>query len=186
MLDFFREEVVTKRNRTVETVMYVLANILMVASGIYGIFMANLMISVISMQGFSPRMILDIVIVLLMLGAAVLIYLYKDRVRTEYEYTFTNGTMDFAQVFNNKKRKALGTMNVRNVEACGYVSSGAFHRYLNTPGVSRINWFLNRDANLFFFYFVKDNKKTLMIIEPSEAMVDLIKKFVGAGKVQTN
>lgn len=186
MLDFFREEVVTKKNRSMETVMYVLANILMVASGIYGIFMANLMISVISMHGFSPRMILDIVIVLLMIGAAVLIYLFKDRVRTEYEYTFTNGTMDFAQVFNNKKRKALGTMNVRNVEACGYVSSGSFRRYLSMPGISRVNWFLNRDANLFFFYFVKDSKKTLLILEPTEAMVDLIKKFVGAGKFQVN
>ncbi|NLB38256.1 MAG: hypothetical protein GX810_03275, partial [Clostridiales bacterium] len=103
----------------------------------------------------------------------------------EYEYTFTNGQMDFARVFNNKKRKALGTMNVRNVEACGKVSSGSFHRYLSMPGVKRINWFLNRDAELFYFYFVKDNVKNIMVIEPSPEMLDLIIKAC-PGKYQQN
>lgn len=49
-------------------------------------------------------------------GIAVLLFLRRDRIRTEYEYTFTNGQMDFAQVFNNKKRKNLGTMNLKNVK----------------------------------------------------------------------
>ncbi|MGI6726218.1 MAG: hypothetical protein ACOX62_08530 [Christensenellales bacterium] len=77
-------------------------------------------------------------------------------------------------------------MNIRNVEACGMVSSGSFNRYLNTPGVVRLNWFLNRDADLFYFYFVKDSKKSLLIIEPSEEMLSLIKKNVGQGKFQIN
>ena len=45
---------------------------------------------------------------------------------------------------------------------------------------------MNRDANLFYFYFVKDSKKTLLIIEPSDAMLALIKKNVGQGKFQVN
>ena len=69
---------------------------------------------------------------------------------------------------------------------CRLVSSGSFHRYLSTPNVNRLNWFLNRDAELFYFYFVKDSKKTLMVIEPSEEMVSLIRKNVGQGKFQTN
>ena len=186
MRDHFREEVVTKRNRTMESLIFVLATITMVIAGAYALFMINMLISLISMQGFSTQMILEIALVLVMAAIAVLLFLYRDRIRTEYEYTFTNGTMDFAQVFNNKKRKALGTMNIRNVEACGLVSSGSFHRYLSTPNVNRLNWFLNRDAELFYFYFVKDSKKTLMVIEPSEEMVSLIRKNVGQGKFQTN
>lgn len=186
MRDHFREEVVTKRNRTVESLIFVLATITMVIAGAYALFMINMLISLISMQGFSTQMILEIALVLVMAAIAVLLFLYRDRIRTEYEYTFTNGTMDFAQVFNNKKRKALGTMNVRNVEACGMVNSGAFRRYLSMPGVKRLNWFLNRDADLFFFYFAKDGKRSLMILEPSPDMIDLIKRYVGAGKFQTN
>ena len=116
----------------------------------------------------------------------MLLFIYRDRIRTEYEYTFTNGTMDFAKVFNNRKRKPLGTMNIRNVEACGMVDSGSFRRYLSVPGVVQLNWFLNRGARLFYFYLIKDGKKSLMVLEPSEAMLELIKKFVGQGKFQTN
>lgn len=186
MNDHFQEEVVTRRNRTGETLIYVLANIIMVLAGIYAIFMINLLISVISNNGFSPQMIIEILLVILMAAIAVLLFLYRDRIRTEYEYTFTNGIMDFAQVFNNRKRKALGSMNVRNIEACGMVSSGAFHRYLSLPDLKKRNWFLNRDSELFFFYFTKDGTKSLMILEPSEEMISLIKRYVGAGKFQTN
>ncbi|NLW21566.1 MAG: hypothetical protein GXY84_09425 [Clostridiales bacterium] len=186
MLDHFREEVVTRKNKTMENIMMALANISMVVSGLLAMFMLQTVLMLISSQGLGGGMLIYVLLTLLLIAAAVLLFLFRDRIRTEYEYTFTNGTMDFAQVFNNRKRKALGTMNIRNVEACGLVSSGSFHRYLNTPGVVRLNWFLNRDAELFYFYFVKDSKKSLMVIEPSQEMVDLIKKFVGQGKFQTN
>lgn len=186
MNDHFREEVVTKRNRTMESFVYAMATVVMVVAGAYALFMINLLISVISMSGFSGQIALEIALVVFMAAVAVLIFLYRDRIKTEYEYTFTNGTLDFAQVFNNKKRKALGTMNVRNVEACGMVNSGAFRRYLAMHGVKRLNWFLNRDADLFFFYFTKESQKTLLILEPSSEMIELIKKYTGAGKFQIN
>ncbi|MDI9520036.1 MAG: hypothetical protein QM308_02630 [Bacillota bacterium] len=186
MLDQFREEVVIKRNRTFEGLAMAVANVTMVLSAIMAMFMLQSVMVMISAQGFSVEMLIYIAMMLLVAGTAVLLFLFKDRIRTEYEYTFTNGTMDFAQVYNNRKRKALGTMNIKNVEACGLVSSGSFHRYLNMPNVNKLNWFLNRDANLFYFYFTKDSKKTILIIEPSDEMIDLIKKNVGQGKFQTN
>ena len=185
MMDQFREEVVTRRKRTAENLVYALAVVLMVISGLYAVFMFNVMLSFIASQGFNAGMIPDIAVLLFMIASAVLLFLYKDRIRTEYEYTFTNGIMDFAKVYNNRKRKPLGTMNIRNV-ACGAVDSGSFRRYLSVPGLTRLNWFLNRDAKLFYFYFAKDGKKTLMVLEPSEEMAALIRRNVGQGKYQTN
>lgn len=185
-MDQFREEVATRRNRTGENIMYTLAFVIMILSGITAVFMFNVLTMTISTQGFDMSMMAFIVLTLLMAASAVLIFLYKDRIKTEYEYTFTNGIMDFARVFNNRKRKTLGTMNIKNVEACGKVSSGSFHRYVSMPGVRRLNWFLNRDADLFYFYFVKDSAKTLMVIEPSETMVELIVRAAGPGKYQKN
>lgn len=186
MQDRFREEVVTRHNKALENTMYYLATAFMVLAAVYSLFMINIMLSLLTAGGFKPEYIPEIVLTLVMLAAAVLLFLYRDRIRTEYEYTFTNGTMDFAQVFNNRKRKPLGTMNVRNVEACGMVASGSFNRYLSVPGVNRLNWFLNRGADLFYFYFSKEGKKTLLVIEPSQEMLDLIRKAVGPGKFQTN
>ncbi len=185
-MDQFMEEVVTKRNRGAENIMMALAWVMMILSGLLAIFMFNLITMTISTQGFSTRMLLDIVITLLMIATAVFLFLYKDRIKTEYEYTFTNGVLDFAKVFNNRKRKALGTMNVRNVEAVGMVNSGSFRRYLNMPNIKRINWFLNREAELFYMFFQKDGQKSLMVIEPSEEMRNLIIRAAGPGKMQQN
>ncbi|MEG2315962.1 MAG: hypothetical protein RSC91_07080, partial [Clostridia bacterium] len=99
----------------------------------------------------------------------------------EYEYTFTNGDLDFAQVFNNQKRKSLGTMRVKNVEAFGPVGSNEFRKFINMPNMKRKNWFLNRDGKLFFFYYQKESNKTMIVFEPSSELVDMVKKYLPRG-----
>lgn len=185
-MDQFMEEVVTKRNRSGENLMYALSWVMMIISGIFAVFMFNLLTMAIGSQGFHAGMIFDIVITMLAIGSAVLLFLNKDKIRTEYEYTFTNGILDFAKVFNNRKRKNLGTMNLKNIEAMGKVSSGSFHRYLSMPGVKRINWFLNRESDLFFLFYQKDQQKSLLIMEPSQELEKLIIRAAGQSKLQQN
>ncbi len=117
-------------------------------------------------------------------GIAAYTYLIHDKFLTEFEYTFTNGALDFAEVYNNKKRKALGSLNVKNIEAFGKVNSEKFKRYLNMPDVKRMNWFLNREAELYYFYFSKDNSRKMIILEPSEEMVSYIKLYIPRGTWQ--
>ena len=185
-MDAFLEEVVTKQNRGTQTALYILANVIMVIFGALALLDFATIGAVLQQTGFS----LDFFVVLarmLVLGAAAFgMFLYRDRVKMEYEYTFTNGQMDFAQVFNNKKRKNLGTMNVKNVEAMGLVASGSFNRYINMPGIKRSNWFVNRDAQLFYFYFSKDQQKRIIIIEASDDLVALIKRYAAQGAYQVN
>lgn len=184
-MDAFHEEVVTKQRRGVENFMYLLANVMMVVFGLFAMIQLS-SLSMLFAEGFSANTIISIVMLLVTGGCAVLLFLRRDRIKTEYEYTFTNGQLDFAQVFNNKKRKSLGTMNVRNVEACGLVSSGSFNRYITMQGVKRTNWFLNREAELFYFYFTKDSQKRIIIIEPTETLIGLIKRYIGQGVYQLN
>ena len=186
MMDQFLEEVVGMRNKGFQTVAYILVNITWVLMAIVAFFFMNTMTQSLQMFGFGQDFILRLVLFLVFGGVAALIFLRRDRVRTEYEYTFTNGQMDFAQVFNNKKRKNLGTMNVKNVEALGLVASGSFNRYINMPGIKRSNWFVNRDAQLFYFYFSKDQQKRIIIIEASDEMIALIKRYAAQGAYQVN
>lgn len=186
MMDNFREEGVRKQRAGLDSFIYMFANVVWVLLAIYAFMELQNLITLITLQGFSTGLLINIALVLVAGGIALLTFLNKDKIKMEYEYTFTNGQMDFAQVYNNKKRKALGTMNVRNVEACGYVASGSFNRYINMPGIKRTNWFLNRDAELFYFYFQKEDQKRIIIIEPSEEMVALIKKYIGQGVWQNN
>ena len=50
--------------------------------------------------------------------------------------------------------------------------------------IEKKNWFCNRDGNLFYFYYVKENKKHMIVIEPSEEMVDMIRRYLPAGVYQ--
>ena len=185
-MDQFLEEVVTKRNRGSQSLLYVFANIMWVLLGLYAFLQLQNVTFSLTAEGFTVNFFIYLAQLLIFGGLAVLIFLYRDRIKMEYEYTFTNAQMDFAQVYNNKKRKNLGTMNIRNVEACGLVSSGSFQRYINMPGIKRTNWFLNREAELLYFYFQKEGQKRIIIIEPSEEMTGLIKKSLLQGVWQIN
>ena len=186
MMDQFLEEVVSKRNKGMQTATYIAAWIALILMGLMALMQFASITTVLGQYGFGVEFVITLVQLIIFGGGAFLIYLFMDRIKMEYEYTFTNAQMDFAQVYNNKKRKNLGTMNIRNVEACGLVSSGSFNRYVNMPGVKRTNWFLNRDAELLYFFFQKDNQKRLIIIEPSEEMIALIKRNLPQGVWQNN
>ena len=169
-MDRFLEESVSKHHRAAEEVLYYASWVVMIVSAILAFMYLNVMF-----YSFSISML---VMTLLFTGIAVYIFFFHDRLRTEYDYTFTNGSMDFAQVFNNRKRKALGSLNVAKVDA--------FHRHVSAPGVKQLRWFLNRDAELYYFAFSKDGKKSLIVFEPSKAMVDNIRHYLPFGAYQEN
>ena len=141
-MDRFLEESVSKHHRAAEEVLYYASWVVMIVSAILAFMYLNVMF-----YSFSISML---VMTLVFTGIAVYIFFFHDRLRTEYDYTFTNGSMDFAQVFNNRKRKALGSLNVAKVDAFGKVASGSFHRHVSAPGVKQLRWFLNRDAELYY------------------------------------
>ena len=177
-MDHFLEEVVVKRNSTVNRIVYYISWVIMIISGLF----AMLQLQVI----FREFNVYSLVVTLASAGIAAYIFFFHDRLLTEFEYTFTNGALDFAEVYNNKKRKSLGSLNVKTVEAFGKVSSGSFQRYLKMPDVKRMNWFLNRDAELYYFFFSKDSQKKMIILEPSEEMVSMIQQYIPRGVYQLN
>ena len=184
MMDQFLEQVATKRNSGAQSLMIAFSWAVLVISGLYGMLLFSQVTYAFAES--TTAGIVQVVASVIFLGFAVLIYLFKDRLRTEYEYTFTNGTLDFAAVYNNNKRKALGTMNLKNIKACGKVASGSFNRYINMQGIKRSNWFVNREADLFYIYFEKDNSKRIIIMEPNEEMEKLIRGAAPQGAYQVN
>jgi len=178
MMDHFLEEVVIKRNNTLNKLAYYISWPVMI------------IFALMAMMGLSSLMsdfsLAAVIYILVFGGIAVYIWLFHDKLLTEYEYTFTNGSLDFAEVYNNKKRKSLGSLNVKTVDAFGKVTSGSFHRYINMQGIKRMNWFLNRDSELYYFFFSKNDVKKIIVFEPSEEMVGLIKQYIPHGVYQEN
>ena len=177
MQDHFLEEVVVKHKNGFNRALYVLSWIIIVLSG----FSSAVLFSSLTRAISSGNFVMPLLLFLVSGGICGYTYFFHDRILTEYEYTFTNGSLDFAEVYNNKKRKSLGSLNVRNVECFGKVSSEQFKRYLSMPEIKRMNWFLNREAELYFFYFTKGQDKKMIILEPSEEMVGYIREYLPRG-----
>ena len=175
-MDCFKEDVVVSRNNLLGNILYVLCWMFLVVFGLYGLLMLQVLI-----VSFNVGTVL---MTLLSVGAAVLLFFVKDNFKVEFEYAFTNGSLDFAKVMHGAKRKELGSMNVANVSACGHVAHDSFRKFLAMKDVKRRNWFLNRDGNLFYFYYVKENKKHMIVIEPSEELVQMMIPYFQAGVYQ--
>ena len=176
MMDNYKEDIVSKQGNLLNSVLYMLCWVLIVISGLIAMMLLQVV-----MYSFD---LLSIALLLAFGGLAVLLYFKKDNLKLEYEYTFTNGTIDFAKVYRSAKRKELGCVNVNTIAACGHVAHDSFHRFLAQGDVEKMNWFLNRDGNLFYLYNVKDNKKRMIIFEPSEEMVSMIRNYVQVGAYQ--
>ena len=185
-MEQFWEESVSKRNPLLQNALFALANVMMVGFGAVAMITLYSLTAVIGNEGFGPSFFLTVAEILLFGGCAALLFFQRDKLKTEFDYTFTAGQMDFAMIFNNKSRKGLGTLNLRNVDACGLVSSGSFQRYVSMRDIKHSHWFVNRDAELLFFFFQKEGKKRMIVIEPSEKMVGLIKKSLSPGVWQNN
>lgn len=176
MLDNFKEDIASNRRPLFNNLLYAISWVIIVVFAIYAAMVLQMMIYAFDLFLLLTGLVAG--------GAAILLFIYKDHLKLEYEYTFTNGSLDFAKVLRAAKRKELGSMTVANVSACGHVAHESFHRYLSMKDVKKKNWFINRDGNLFYFYYVKDNEKHMIIIEPSEEMVEMIKHYLPAGVYQ--
>jgi len=179
-IDNFLEEVAVKRNRGAQGLMYALCWVLIVVFAL----IAFMMFSTLTASATMGALIGKIAAFVVCAGLAFLVWRGKDNFRTEYEYTFTNGDLDVSKVLGNSRRSYLTCLPMKNVEACGKVEGNSnFQKWLNTPGIKKHNWFLNRDGQLVYFYFVKNNVKHLMVVELSDEMIRVIRSqnYLGFG-----
>ena len=178
-MDNFHEEVASKYNKTVNNVLYAFCWVFIV---IFGLLAMMGLSSLLSLQ-FS---IAAVVYFVLFGGLAALLFFKKDNLRIEYDYTFTNGDLDVGKVFGNARRKLMTSLSMKNVETAGMVTHQSFQRFVNDKNVKKHNWFVNRGANLSYFYFQKENDKHenikhVIVLELSDEMLALLKPYLKFG-----
>lgn len=172
-MDTFHEEVVVRHsNRGIVQLQFVLCWVLCIISGIAAL--TNFM------DLFIEFSILGLVFTLVYAGVCVATYYFRDANNIEYEYTLTNGDLDFARVIANRKRKQDMTVALKSVMAAGFVKNENFARFDSTPGAKKHNFYLNRDKPHYFLLFRggKDESTHLVVYEPSEALEELVRKYV--------
>ncbi len=148
-------------------------------------------LATISSEGFNlVGTLINVGIMAVFGGLAYLCWRNKDRLRIEYDYTFTpitGGTadLDVAQVMGNSRRRLMTSLSLKTVEAAGSVDGSSFQRYISMRDVKKHNWFVNRDGKLYYFYFVKNEVKHIMIVELRDEMLDYVKPYLNMGVWQS-
>jgi len=181
-MDDFLEQVARRKRQGVFTLLYVMIWMCVILFGLVALM--NLM-SIIGMNenGGIAFNFINLIIAAVFGGAAYLMWRRSDYCRMEYDYTFTNGILDVSQVLNNKRRRYLTALDMKDVIRCGPTQGPGFQKTLSEQGLKKHNWFLNRDANLYYFYFTKKGVKHLAVLELQEEMIAMVrsKKYLQPG-----
>ena len=172
-MDDFLEQVARRRRQGLYTLLYVFLWIVVVISGLNAMIWLPQFLGA-TETGMTFRFI-PLAIGLVSGGIAFLAWRRTDYCRIEYDYSFTNGILDVSKVLNNRRRRYLTALNMKDVVRCGPAKGPAFQKTLQESGLKKHNWFLNRDANLYYFYFVKNNVKHMAVVELHQEMVDMIR-----------
>ena len=174
-MDDFLEIIAFRRKQGLYTLLYYMCWALIIVFGLYAA------ISLSSIVGMNPETggiafsWINLLLTLACGGAAFGLWRLSDNCRVEYDYTFTNGNLDVSRVLNNRRRKYLTALEMKDVIRCGPAAGPAFMKTLNEPGIKRHNWFVNREANLYFFYFQRKNVKHVIVLELTDEMVQMIR-----------
>lgn len=172
-MDDFLEQVARRRKQGAYTLLYVFLWTVVVVCGLIALVSLS---SIIGADETGIRFnFIGLIVGVVFGGIAFLAWRRSDYCRVEYDYSFTNGILDVSQVLNNRRRRYLTALNMKDVVRCGPAKGPAFQKTLQEPGLKKHNWFLNRDANLYYFYFVKNNVKHMAVVELHNEMVEMIR-----------
>lgn len=175
IMDDFLEIIAVRRKQGLYTLLYYACWVLVI------VFALTAAIALANVMGMDPQTgaLLfswqNLLITAVFGAAAFFLWRASDNCRVEYDYTFTNGNLDVSRVLNNKRRKYLTALEMKDVIRCGPAAGPAFSKTLGEPGIKRHNWFVNREANLYFFYFQRKGVKHVIILELTDEMVAMIR-----------
>ena len=174
-MDDFLEQTAVRRRQGLHTLLYYFCWVIIILLAMLA------MIGLYGIMGVDPetgRLRLNWISLLIALaagGAGFLVYRGKDSLRVEYDYCFTNGTLDISMVLNSRRRRYLCEMDMKDVVRCGPATGPAFLKTLREPNIRRHNWFVNREANLYYFYFQKKGVRHMAVMELSDEMISTIR-----------
>ena len=174
-MDDFLEYTAVRRHQGLYGVMYYMTQLIAVLFGVYALIALSGCIGINPQTG---RMNFSLQSLLLALAAGAVAFAAfrgKDSFRIEYDYSFTNGALDVSSVMNNMRRRYLCALEMKDVIRCGPASGPAFAKSLSEPNVKRHNWFVNREAKLYFIYFQKKGIKHVAVMELPDEMISVMR-----------
>ena len=172
-MELFHEESVSKKNPMQGMILYKLYTVSMV------LFILLALAALAMVGAFADPTVGYALVLIFGIFAAVCFFL-KDRQIIEYDYSFVNGSFTVSRIINNRSRKELLTTEVTDWNVFGTV--GDQHYTHARESASVVKAYLNQDETLYYAVYTSNNRKYMLIFEPSESLVDCINKSSKTGR----
>ncbi|MCL1806397.1 MAG: DUF6106 family protein [Oscillospiraceae bacterium] len=128
------------------------------------------------MTGVDVTMLLPFTIV----GAGWGMIILFRRLNLEFEYIVTNGEMDVDRIMGRRTRKRMFTVDCRNFDILAPYKPEYKNEYESQTisNVVDVSSHTEAPGRWFALYNAKDGKRTLLIFEPSEKMLEAFRKYI--------
>lgn len=182
-MDDFLEQTAVRQKQGAFTLLYFLIWFLMAVCALIALLSVSSFIGINPETGGIAFNFRSLILLVVFGALAFFCWRAKDECRVEYDYSFTNGSLDISKVMNARRRRYLCSVETKDFISCGPASGPAFQKALKEPGIKQHNWFVNREAKLYFFYFQKKGVKHVMVLELNDEMISVIrsKKYLQMG-----
>lgn len=104
-----------------------------------------------------------------------LYFLYFSKLNVEYEYLFVNTSIDIDVIYNQKKRKPVMSLSLRDAEVICPKTSNTFKNYKN----AEICDFSTQtdDKNVYAIIINADGKQKCVLLEPDQTSLAHLKNW---------
>ena len=112
------------------------------------------------------------------IGVAIvlLVIFFYPRLSVEYEYIYVDGQLDFDKIMGKAKRKTMLRIDFEQVDIMAPVNSHALDSYRHIQLEKKDFTSQNKDSKPYAVIVNKDNKKLMVLFEPNDRMLDMIKQ----------
>ncbi len=158
-MDVFIEQIVVKKKDIKDLLYYSII-------GLGNLVLIYLMISVSFFKYLIP------LIVICLIYANYFLIIKRN---IEFEYIVTNGDLDIDMIISKKKRKRIISTNIKEFEVVAGIKSDKL-----TPEIQNIKNVVHTESSmeaegLYFGVFNYNGRKTLLVMEPGEKVLNAIK-----------
>ena len=159
MNDLYTEASVKKKVTATDTLIKVVAIVVIAVAVLYGFLFNKLLITLLGVVG------------------AFVAYTMLPRLNVMYEYVFCDGQLDFDKIMAGEKRKHMYRLDFDQVLIMAPENSHALDGYKSNPAAKKLDFTsLEKDCKVYCIVVSAGELQTLVYFEPNEKMISYIKQ----------
>lgn len=181
MQDVFYEESCKSNNREKKSVLVIIYKVLSILFYVVAVLWAVIMLNFLEIDNLLLTIIFIFLPSIILAFNGYLFNFLRNKIIVDYDYTFVSGSVRFAKVFGEAKRKEIICFDCNDIEKIGFAFSNTFEKFNQMPDIEKKILTQNNtpssDKNFYYIVINFKSKKYIITFECSKKFIQLIIRF---------